>query len=86
MIKKKTNFLFIIFLLSCFIPTTALFCGSLEDTSMEHGAIQKSRGYQEKDIDSTSVIRQRLIKNIETGDIEKVKLFVKNNKNKRCYI
>ena len=80
MIKKKTNFLFIIFLLSCFIPTTALFCDSLEDTSMEHGAIQKSRGYQEKDMDSTSVIRQRLIKNIETGDIEKVKLFVKNNR------
>ncbi len=78
MIKKKTNFLFIIFLLSCFIPTTALFCGSLEDTSMEHGAIQKSRGYNEKDIDSTSVTRQRLIRDIEMGDIEKVKLFIKD--------
>ena len=79
LLKKEINFLFIIFLLSCFIPTTALFCGSLEDTSMEHGAIQKHRGLEEQEKDSPFIIRQKLIKNIEMGNIEKIKLFIKNN-------
>ena len=43
LLKKEINFLFIIFLLSCFIPTTALFCGSLDDTSMESGALEKNQ-------------------------------------------
>ena len=86
MIKKKINFLFIIFLLSCFIPTTALFCGDLDDTSMEHGALQNKRGLEEQTRDSTFIIRQKLIKNIEMGNIEKIKIFLSNYKNDLNFI
>ena len=86
LLKKEINFLFIIFLLSCFIPTTALFCGNLDDTSMEHGALQNKRGLEEQTRDSTFIIRQKLIKNIERGNIEKIKIFLNNYKNDLNFI
>ena len=84
--KKKIKFLFVVFLLSCFLPPVVLFSDPLEDTSMESGAIQKKRGLTEKKRDSINIIRQRLIKNIEMGNIEKIRIYLRNYGNNINFI
>tara|TARA_B100001123_G_scaffold326155_1_gene366751 strand:+ start:882 stop:1514 length:633 start_codon:yes stop_codon:yes gene_type:complete len=82
MIKKKINSLFfIIFLLSFFLPTTLVFSGSLDDTSFESGAKEKKLGFEHKERDSSDVIKKKFIRDIEMGNIDNIKMFLKNNQN-----
>ena len=75
---KKIKFLVIVFLLSCFLPTTQLFCGSLDDTSMESGAKNKQHGFEPKERDAIDIIRKRLLRDIEMGNIDNIRIFLKD--------
>ena len=73
---KKIKFLFIVFVLSFFLPTTLLFSASTGDTSFESGAKEKKLGFEEKDRDVISIIRKRLLRDIEMGNIDNIKKFL----------
>ena len=75
---KKIKFLFVVFILSFFLPTTLLFSGALDDTSFESGAKEKKLGFEHKDRDSIDIIRKRLLRDIEMGNIDNIKKFLLN--------
>ena len=68
MIKKKINFLFVFLLLSCFLSTKLL------SESFEDDARNKRLGFEQKEIDSIHISRKRLIRDIELGNVKKIKI------------
>ena len=75
---KKIKFLFVIFVLSFFLPTTLLFSTATDDTSFESGAKEKKLGFEHKERDVIDIIRKRLLRDIEMGNIDNVKTFLRN--------
>ena len=75
---KKIKFLFFIFILSIFLPTILVFSASRDDTSLESGAKEKMLGFEHQDRDVIDLIRKRLLKDIEMGNIDNVKTFLRN--------
>ena len=74
MIKKKINFLSIVFLLSFFLPTTLFSVESFEDD-----AKNKRLGLEHKERDSEHIIREKLIRNIELGNLDQIEVYVKDH-------
>ena len=54
--------------------------------SMEDGARNKRLGLEEKDRDTWSVRTQKFITDVEVGDINEIKIFLKNNGDKVNFI
>ena len=73
MIKKKINFLSIVFLLSFFLPTTLFSVESFEDD-----ARNKRLGLEHKERDSTHITREKFLRDIELNNIQNVKLYLDN--------
>ena len=77
MIKKKINSLFIIFLLSYFLSKTLIFSAD-KDFDPVIDTRKKNLGFEVKGKDSIHIIRTKLIRDIELGNVEKIKIFLKN--------
>ena len=63
MIKKKINFLSIVFLLSFFLPTTSFSVESFEDD-----ARNKRLGLEHKERDSAHITRERFLRDISLAN------------------
>ena len=74
MIKKKINSLFVIFLLSYFLSITLIFSAD-KDFDPVIDTRKRNLGFESQRRDSIHIIRTKLIRNIELGNIEKIKIF-----------
>ena len=93
MIKKKINFLSIVFLLNFFIFFFVINKGILSGVYDDRGRPltqeeqrEKALGILHKDRDSEHVIKEKFLRDIELNNIENVKLFIKNNANDADFI
>ena len=85
MIKKKINSLFVIFLLSYFLSTTLIFSAD-KDFDPVIDTRKRNLGLVGQSKDSIHIIRTKLIRNIELGNVEKIKIFLNNYKNDLNFI
>ena len=85
MIKKKINSLFVIFLLSYFLSITLIFSAD-KDFDPVIDTRKRNLGFESQRRDSIHIIRTKLIRNIELGNVEKIKIFLKNYQNDLNFI
>ena len=77
--KIKKKIIFFIFFVLPFFPIEVYGGAGISLEEEGGGARNKRLGLEQKTIDSTSVKHEKLLRNIELGNIKELKMYIKNH-------